>query len=428
MSAATEITRIRAWEALDSRGRPTVATRVDLVGGASGTARAPSGASTGSGEAVELRDGGTRYGGYGTSNAVANVAGPLAAAATGLDAVDQGRVDAALRAADGSDALARLGGNAVVSLSLAVAIAASHALGVELHEKLAGGGRPLLPLPMVNIISGGAHASGGIDVQDLLVVPVGAASFSEAIEWAGRVRTATAAVAVERGLQARLVADEGGLGVALSSTTEALELLARGLERSGLEPGSQVAIAIDVAASELSAEQGRYALPNEGLELSTDELIELVDGWRHRFPIVSVEDPLADHDWDGWVRATRTLAGGLQLLGDDLLVTDPQRLARAVRDRVANAVLVKVNQVGTVSEAEQVVRDAQRAGYATVVSARSGDTEDAWLADLAVGWRAGQIKVGSTMRSERTAKWNRLLEIEALSPDAEYAGAAALSS
>jgi enolase len=423
-----EIARVRAWEALDSRGRPTVATRVELVGGASGTALAPSGASTGSGEAVELRDGGDRYDGYGTRGAVANVDGPLAAALIGLDAGDQQHVDDVLRATDGSDALVRLGGNAIVSVSLAVAIAASRALGVELHEKLAGGGPPLLPLPMVNVISGGAHASGGIDVQDLLVVPVGAGSFSQAIEWAARVRAATAAVAVERGLQARLVADEGGLGPALSSTAEALDLLARGLERSGLAPGSDVAIAIDVAASQLTTAPGRYALRNEGVELSADELIELVDGWRRTYPIVSVEDPLADDDWDGWERATRALAGGVQILGDDLLVTDPARLARAVAGGVANAVLVKPNQVGTLSQAERVVRDAQRAGYATVVSARSGDTEDAWLADLAVGWRAGQIKVGSTMRSERTAKWNRLLEIEALAPGAEYAGASALSS
>ncbi len=426
--STTAIVRVRAWEALDSRGRPTVATRVDLSGGASGKALAPSGASTGSGEAVELRDGGDRHGGDGTRRAVASVAGPLAEALIGLDAADQESVDAALRSTDGTEALTRLGGNAVVSVSLAAAIAASRALGVPLYEKIAGGGRPLLPLPMVNIISGGAHASDGLDVQDLLVVPVGATSFSEAIEWAARVRAATAAAAAEQGLAVRLVADEGGLGPAISSTDQALDLLVRGIERSGLRPGDDVAIAIDVAATQLSLGSGRYELRNLGTQLSTEELVDLIDGWRRRYPIVSVEDPLAEDDWGGWLLATRKLADRLQLLGDDLLVTDPARLARAVKEGVANAVLVKPNQVGTVSQAESVVRDAQRAGYATVVSARSGDTEEEWLSDLAVGWRAGQIKVGSTMRSERTAKWNRLLEIESLDPDAEYAGRGALPS
>jgi enolase len=426
--SATGIARIRAWEALDSRGRPTVAARVDLEGGASGRALAPSGASTGSGEAIELRDGGGRYEGYGTRQCVANVNGPLADALSGLDALDQRLVDDVLRATDGSASLRRLGGNAAVSLSLAVAIAASRALGLELHERLAGAGPPLLPLPMVNIISGGAHAAGGIDVQDLLVVPVGATRFSEAIEWASRVRAATAAVAAERGLGVRLVADEGGLGPALSSTTDALELLAQGIARSGLRPGDDVAIAIDVAASQLALGSGRYVLRNQGEQLTTEQLVDLIDGWRKTYPIVSVEDPLADDDWDGWARATRTLAGGMQILGDDLLVTDPARLSRAIAGGVANAVLVKPNQVGTLTQAQTVVREAQRAGYATVVSGRSGDTEETWLADLAVGWRAGQIKVGSTMRSERTAKWNRLLEIEALHPDAEYAGRAALAS
>jgi enolase len=359
---------------------------------------------------------------------VANVNGPLADALIGLDAGDQRLVDDVLRTTDGSATLGRLGGNAAVSISLAVAIAASRALGVELYEKLAAGRPALLPLPMVNIISGGAHAAGGIDVQDLLVVPVGATCFSQAIEWAARVRAATAEVAAEMGLGVRLVADEGGLGPALSSTTDALELLAQGIARSGLRPGDEAAIALDVAASQLSLGSGRYVLRNQGEQLTTEELVDLIDGWRRRYPIVSVEDPLAEDDWEGWAHATRRLEGGVQIIGDDLLVTDPERLSRAIAGRVANAVLVKPNQVGTISQAETVVREAHRAGYATVVSARSGDTEEAWLADLAVGWRAGQIKVGSTMRSERTAKWNRLLEIEALDPGAQYAGRGALSS
>jgi enolase len=424
--SATRIVSVRAWEALDSRGRPTVAARVELAGGASGTALAPSGASTGSGEVEELRDGGERHAGLGVRGAVANVDGPLADATVGLDAADQELVDDALRTADGTPTLARLGGNAVVSVSLATALAASHALGVPLYRLLAGDRRPLLPLPMVNIISGGAHASGGIDVQDLLVVPIGASSFAEAIEWAARVRAATAEVAAQQGLAVRLVADEGGLGPAISSTEEALELLALGIARSGLRPGEDAAIAVDVAATQLVRAPGSYLLRNQGAVLSTAELVDLIDGWRRAYPIVSIEDPLADDDWSGWERATSQLRG-VQILGDDLLVTDPARLERAIAAGVANAVLVKPNQVGTLSAAAKVVATAQAAGYATVVSARSGDTEEAWLADLAVGWRAGQIKVGSTMRSERTAKWNRLLEIEALDPDAEYVGGSALS-
>ena len=423
--SGTRIVGVRAWQALDSRGRPTVAARVDLAGGATGMAIAPSGASTGSGEVIELRDGGERFSGLGVSGAVSSVNGPLASAAVGLDAAEQEHVDSALRSADGTSNLQRLGGNAVVAVSLATSIAAGNALGVPLYRMLAGSERPLLPLPMINVISGGAHAAGGIDVQDLLVVPVGASSFSEAIEWAARVRTATASVAAESGLEARLVADEGGLGPAIASTEEALELLARGIARSGLRPGEDVAIAVDVAATQLALGPGMYALRNQGVELAASELVDLIDGWRRAYPIVSIEDPLADDDWSGWTQATRRL-DGLQLVGDDLLVTDPDRLERAIAGRIANAVLVKPNQVGTVSDAARVVRDAQQAGYATVVSARSGDTEESWLADLAVGWRAGQIKVGSTTRSERTAKWNRLLEIEALDPAAEYAGAGSL--
>ena len=423
----TRISSLRAFEALDSRGRPTVAARVELAGGASGLALAPSGASTGLGEAVELRDGGVRYDGFGVRRAVENAAGPLAAAVIGIDAADQERVDEALRAADGSEGLARLGANAVVAISIATAIATAQALGTPLYRLLGGDAPPLLPLPMVNIISGGAHAAGGIDVQDLLCIPVGASSFGEAIEWAARVRAATALCASDDGLGSSLVADEGGLGPPLASTAAALELLARGIERSGLRAGDDVAIAIDVAATQLTRPEGGYRLRNEGRELGAGELIDLIAGWRATYPIVSIEDPLADHDWDGWKLATERLGATTQMLGDDLLVTDPARLARAVEEGVANAVLVKPNQVGTLSEAAQVVRAAHAAGYATVVSARSGDTEDGWLADITVGWRAGQIKVGSTMRSERTAKWNRLLEIEALDAGASYVGGSALA-
>jgi enolase len=423
----TRISSVRAFEALDSRGRPTVAACVELAGGASGRALAPSGASIGLGEAVELRDGGTRYAGFGTRRAVDNVNGPLAHAIVGLDAAEQATVDSALRHADGSDDLERLGANAVVAISIATALATSAALTIPLYRLLGRDAAPLLPLPMVNIISGGAHASGGIDVQDLLCVPVGASSFAEAIEWAARVRAATAQLADDDGLGSSLVADEGGLGPAFGSTAAALELLLRGIEHSGLVPGDDVAIAIDVAATQLALPEGGYWLRNEGRALTTAELVDMVDGWRTSFPIVSIEDPLADHDRDGWKLATDRMGPTVQMLGDDLLVTDPARLARAVQQGIANAVLVKPNQVGTLSEAQRVVEEAHAAGYATVVSARSGDTEDDWLSDLAVGWRAGQIKVGSTMRSERTAKWNRLLEIEAFDRNASYAGGSVIA-
>jgi enolase len=422
------IASVFAWEALDSRGRPTVACAVRLRSGIEAEAIVPSGASTGRHEAHELRDGGERYDGRGVRQAVRNVVETLGPALTGRDPVDFERNDATLRELDGTPSLERLGANAVLAVSVAALRAAAASAGVQVHEFQPLAGEPCLPLPMVNVVSGGAHAGGLVDIQDVLVVPVGAASFAEAIEWAARVRAATAALAAERGLAVRLVADEGGLGPAISSTGEALELLAGGIARSGLRPGDDASIAIDVAATQLAVGPGRYALENQGSELDAGELVDVIDGWRRRYPIVSVEDPLADDDWSGWASATARLRDGLQVLGDDLLVTDPARLSRAIADGVANAVLVKPNQVGTLSQAATVVRDAQAAGYASVVSARSGDTEDSWLADLAVGWRAGQIKVGSTMRSERTAKWNRLLEIEALDPNAEYAGPDALAS
>jgi len=421
----TEISTLRAWEALDSRGRPTVACEVLLAGGARGVAAVPSGASTGRHEARELRDGGERYGGRGVRAAVGNVVGELADAARGLPAGDQGALDAALRAADGSEDLGRLGANAVLAVSVASALAAAAAHGRPLWRHL--GDRPLLPLPMVNILSGGAHAGAAIDLQDFLAVPVGASSFAEAIEWAGRVRAAAAELVAERGLVAALVADEGGLGPALASNRAALELLSRAIERAGLVAGEQVGIAIDVAATQLVDPAGGYRLRVEDRTLAAAELVAELRGWADEHPIVSIEDPLGEDDWDGWACASREL-GGLQLLGDDLFATNPTRLRRGIAGGVGNAVLVKPNQIGTLSAAREVVGLAHDAGYATVLSARSGETEDAWLADLAVGWRTGQLKVGSTMRSERTAKWNRLLQIEAeLGDEAQYAGADALA-
>jgi enolase len=424
--SSTRIATVRAWEALDSRGTPTVACEVRLLSGASGVATVPSGASTGAHEAVELRDGGRRYGGRGVLRAVGSVNATIAAAVTGLDAAEQTGLDTTLRAVDGTRDLSRLGANAVLAVSLAAALAAADAEHEPLWRLL--GAEPLLPLPMVNVVSGGAHARGaGVDVQDFLAVPVGAGSFAESIEWAARARAATAELAAARGLPATLVADEGGLGLALPSNRAGLELLLAGIERAGLVPGTEVGIAVDVAATQL-ASGGGYRLATEERTLEPGALIDELEAWCDDFPVVSLEDPLAEDDWDGWAEITRRLGSRVQLLGDDLFVTQVDRLERGVAAGVANAILVKPNQCGTLTEARAALERAREEGYATVVSARSGDTEDSWLADLAVGWRAGQIKVGSTTRSERTAKWNRLLRIESeLGAAAAFAGPAALA-
>jgi len=417
--AEHDIAAVHAWEALDSRGNATVGCEVRLAGGARGSVIVPSGASTGRHEAVELRDGGSRYGGRGVRQAVANAVGPLADAVAGMDAGDQAGVDAALRATDGSADLARLGANAVLGISLATLLAYADSLGQPLYATPSEV-PPLLPMPMVNILSGGAHAGGALDIQDVLVVPVGATCFSEAWEWAWRVRRGTAEEAESRGLSTRLVADEGGLGLRLDTNARALEIVVAGMERAGLAPGRDVAIALDIAANQF-ASGGGYLLQAERRSLSADELVAMVADWVARFPVVSIEDVLVDDDWAGWQRASQVLID-VQLLGDDLFATDITRLRRGMELGVANAVLVKPNQAGTVSQARAVVDVARAAGYPTVLSARSGDTEDSWLADLAVGWRTGQIKVGSTMRSERTAKWNRLLKIESeLGAAAEFA-------
>jgi enolase len=422
------IADVFAWEALDSRGTPTVGCEVVLADRASGSAIVPSGASTGTYEAHELRDGGERYGGRGVRRAVANVNGEIRAAILGLDGVDQQALDGSLRALDGTPNLARLGANAVLAVSIATCRAAAASAGLTLDRYVADGRPPFLPLPMVNIISGGAHAGWALDIQDLLVLPVGAASFAEAIEWCSRVRAATATVASERGLGVSLVADEGGLGLALRSNREALDLLGLGIERSGLVPGDEIAIAIDVAASQLYRDDGLYELAVEGRRLDAGELFDELAGWAAVHPVLSYEDPLADDDWEGWQLATNQLGATLQVIGDDLFATNLARLERGIASGCANAILVKPNQIGTLSDGLAALRRAHDAGFATVLSGRSGDTEDSWLSDLAVGWRAGQVKIGSTMRSERTAKWNRLLQIEARAGgDASFAGRGALA-
>ncbi len=420
------IERVLAWEALDSRGTPTVGCAIRLVGGAEGEATVPSGASTGRHEAYERRDGGDRYGGRGVREAVVALRDEIGPALVGRDAGDQTAVDALLRGLDGTPALGRLGANAVLAASVACALASARAEGLPLWQRLAPHEPPLLPLPMVNVISGGAHAGGLIDVQDFLVVPVGASSFSEAIEWASAVRRATAEELRASGHDVALVADEGGLAAPLPSNRVALDLLLAGIERSGLTPGADAAIAVDVAATQLVA-RGGYRLASERRTLRESELVEELATWADDYPIVSIEDALGEDDGEGWGLVTGRLADRIQLVGDDLFATSPDRLRAGIRDGIANAVLVKPNQVGTLSDARNVVEIARAAGYATVLSARSGETEDVWLADLAVGWRTGQIKVGSTTRSERTAKWNRLLRIEAERPDAVFAGRAALA-
>lgn len=425
----TAITAITAWEGLDSRGKPTVGCEVHLTGGGRGQAYVPSGASTGRHEARELRDGGSRYEGQGVRRAVSNAQTVLADAVRGVDALDGTAVDAALRSADGTPDLGGLGANAVLAVSVASALAAADAQRIPLYRSIAQGADPLLPLPMVNIISGGAHAGRSIDVQDFLAVPVGARTFSEAIEYTARVRRGTAEVLRDNGHSTALVADEGGLGPTLPTNRAALDVLVAGIERAGLRAGTDVAIAVDVAATQFLASDGHYVLAAEGdRRLTAEGLVDELVQWCAHYPIISIEDALGEDDWEGWAIATQRL-GDRQLLGDDFFVTDVERVRRGIREHVANAVLVKPNQTGTLSDALAVVRLAQENGYRTVLSARSGETEDAWLADLSLGWRTGQLKIGSTMRSERTAKWNRLLQIESQLGDAvEYAGASAVSA
>ncbi|MBW3668142.1 MAG: phosphopyruvate hydratase [Actinobacteria bacterium] len=416
-----------AWEVLDSRGNPTVACAA-RVNGVEAQAAVPSGASTGTHEAKELRDGDERYGGRGVRRAVAHVNERFGPAVVGLDARDQADVDATLVEVDGDRRFAFLGANGALAVSLAVALAAAAADGVPPYRHFAAGAEPLLPMPMINIVSGGAHAGSAVDVQDFLAIPVGATSFAEAVEWVWRVRRGTADVLRGRGHDVDLVADEGGLAARLPSNRDALSALCDGIARAGLAAGDEVAIAIDVAANQLW-DGTTYRLATENRSLGADELVEELVEWCDAFPIISIEDAAADDDAKGWALAGEALSSRVQLLGDDLFVTDVERLQAGIRDGIANSVLVKPNQSGTLSSTRDVVRLAHTSGYATVLSARSGETEDSWLADLACGWRTGQIKVGSLTRSERTAKWNRLLRIEhdlGGPGTAPFAGAAAL--
>jgi enolase len=415
------IEALRAREILDSRGNPTVEVEAVLDGGATGRAAVPSGASTGEHEALELRDGDDkRFGGKGVLTACRNVEEVIAPALEDVDALDQREIDRVMLDADGSGDRSKLGANAILGVSLAVAHAAAADRGLPLYRYLGGPSAHLLPTPLLNVINGGAHADNALDVQEFMLVPVGAASFSEAIRWGAEIFHALKAHLDERGLSTG-VGDEGGFAPDLPSTAAACETLVTAIEAAGLEAGSEVALALDVAASEL-ADGERYGI--EGARRGRDEMVELYSGLLDRFPLVSIEDPLGEDDWEGWAAATEALGARCQIVGDDLFVTNPERLEAGIRGGAANAILVKPNQIGTLSETLDVVTRAAEAGFGRIISHRSGETEDTTIADLAVATGAGQIKSGAPSRGERTAKYNRLLRIEAeLDETARYAGA-----
>jgi enolase len=412
MSADT-ITRVVARQVLDSRGNPTVEAEVHCQGGARGRAIVPSGASTGRHEAVELRDGDpAHFGGKGVRRAVVKVRDEIAPRLVGMPAAEQERIDSALCELDGTPNKARLGANAILGVSLACAHAAAASRGLPLWQYLAAGGEACLPLPMVNLISGGLHAGGNLDFQDFLLLPVGARSYSEALEMAGDVYRALGAVLTRHGFEGVLVGDEGGFGPRLQSNEQAVQLILEAIERAGYAPGRQAALALDVASTHFYRD-GRYQLKDmAGTPLSADDLAALLDRWATQYPLLSIEDGMAEDDWEGWGKLTAALDRRVQLIGDDLFVTNPERVRRGIGAGIANSVLVKVNQVGTLTETLAVVALARSAGYRPVISARSGETEDSTIADLAVATGAGQIKIGSVARGERLAKYNQLLRIE----------------
>jgi enolase len=436
---------LKARQVLDSRGRPTVEVDAIASNGASGRAIVPSGASTGRHEAIELRDSGSsRYGGLGVGQAVENVRTVIAPAVAGIDLDDQAAIDAALIAVDGTANKGRLGANALLGVSLAVAHAAAAVRGEELYVHLnrlwrkrveaeQGGSiavEPTLPLPMVNMISGGLHAGRNLDIQDVLIIPVGAENYSHALEMIVAMYRAVGGVLAEIGAESVLVGDEGGYGPRLRNNEQAFEVVVDAMVACGFEPGRDVAIAVDVASTHFFDPATKtYRLSEASLRaFDGGDMVDMLARWVGRYPIVSIEDGLAEDDWDGWKALTERLGGKVQLIGDDLFVTQTARLERGIASKAANAILIKVNQVGTLSETLDALLVARRNGFRPVVSARSGETEDATIADLAVGTAAGQIKIGSVARSERLAKYNRLLRIEeSLGPNAPFAGRATLA-
>jgi enolase len=417
----SEIDTVHARQILDSRGNPTVEVDVLLKSGASGRAAVPSGASTGEFEAVELRDGGDAWGGKGVSRAVANARGELADAVRGLDPADQEGLDRTMVELDGTPNKGRLGANAILGVSLAAAKAAASEAGLPLWRYLGGEAAHVMPAPMMNVLNGGAHADNKVDFQEFMVVPVGAGSFAGAIRTGAEVFHALKRTLHDRGLSTA-VGDEGGFAPDLDSNEAALEALVAGIEAAGYRPGDDVAIALDPATSEIHRD-GSYVLEHEGRSLSSAELSRYWSDLSSRYPVVSIEDGLDEEDWDGWRLLTEELGDRVQLVGDDLFVTNTERLRRGIDSGVANSILVKVNQIGTLTEALEAVRMAQEAGYTAVMSHRSGETEDTTIADLAVATGCGQIKTGAPSRSDRVAKYNQLLRIEeALGGDATYRG------
>jgi len=414
-------------EILDSRGNPTVEVEVELDSGAVGRAAVPSGASTGAFEAVELRDGDdTRYLGKGVTDAVDHVNGEIADAILGFDAVDQRDLDRVLSDIDGTDNKARLGANAILGVSLATAAAVADELDLPLYRYVGGPNACVLPVPMMNVINGGEHADNNVDVQEFMFMPVGAASFSEALRWGVECYHTLKKVLHERGMSTA-IGDEGGFAPNLGSNEEAVALLVEAIERAGRTPGEEISLALDAAASEFFSD-GTYTLAGEGRSLSSSEMVDYLVDLCDRYPIVSVEDGMDEDDWDGWAELTAKLGGRVQLVGDDLFVTNSERLARGIADGVANSILVKVNQIGSLTETLDAVELATRNRYTSVMSHRSGETEDVTIADLAVATNCGQIKTGAPARSDRVAKYNQLLRIEEqLGEAAVFRGAAALA-
>ncbi|MEO7601644.1 MAG: phosphopyruvate hydratase [Sphingomicrobium sp.] len=424
----TAIADIHARQILDSRGNPTVEVDVTLADGSLGRAAVPSGASTGAHEAVELRDGDkVRWGGKGVGKALDAVNGPIAELLAGMDAEDQDQVDSAMIALDGSDNKARLGANAILGVSLATAKAAADARGMPLYRYIGGVEANLLPVPMMNILNGGAHADNGIDFQEFMVMPVGAANFSEALRCGTEIFHALKAALHQAGFSTA-VGDEGGFAPNLDSARDALDFILRAIESAGYRPGDDVLLAMDPAASEFFR-QGRYELTGEGKSLSPTEMVDYWIALAGDYPIGSLEDGMAEDDWDGWKTLTDRLGDRVQLVGDDLFVTNVKRLGQGIAGGIANSILIKVNQIGTLTETIAAVRMAQQAGYTAVMSHRSGETEDSTIADLAVALSCGQIKTGSLARSDRTAKYNQLLRIEEeLGDSARYPGRSAIKA
>jgi enolase len=416
------IEAVYARQILDSRGNPTVEVEVILDDMTLGRAAVPSGASTGAFEAVELRDGGDQYGGKAVTKAVAAVIDEIQPELIGHDADDQRLVDQAMIDLDHTPDKSRLGANAILGVSLAVAIAAAKSAGLPLFRYIGGPNAHVLPVPMMNILNGGAHADNNVDIQEFMIAPVGAPTFSEALQWGAEVYHALKAVLKQHGLSTG-VGDEGGFAPELASNQAALDLILEAIGKAGYTPGQDIALAIDAAATEFFAD-GSYSF--EGAAKSTAEMTELYAGWLDRYPIVSFEDPLAEDDWDGWQQLTAALGNRVQIVGDDLFVTNPDRLRRGIESRAANSLLVKVNQIGTLTETLDAISLAQRSGFTTMVSHRSGETEDTTIADLVVAMNCGQLKSGAPARSERVAKYNQLLRIEELLDDAaRYAGQSA---